>query len=115
MGGERETVVDKPKTEVKVGTETEVMQYRLHENNGQIHVHDDFNKLKAAVPVSAWWKMWDRLRNEVGFWVWIDPVEKTKLVIETVSESGIIDVRISISNIVFGSTWEKINTFSKKK
>jgi hypothetical protein len=59
--------------------------------------------------------MWDRLRNEVGFWVWVDPVQKTKLVIETVSESGIIDVRISISSIVFGNTWEKINTFSKKK
>lgn len=116
VGGERETVVEKTKEkDSKVTSETDAGGYRIHESNGEVHVHDDHNKLKAAVPVSAWWKMWDRLRNEVGLWVWIDPVQKTKLVVETVSELGMIDARISVSKIAFGSTWEKINTFSKKK
>jgi len=103
---------------VKVKSKREkadIGSYRIHESKGEIHVHDDANKLKASVPVFAWWKMWDKLRNEPGTWTWVDPHFKTKLVVQTVLDESGIDVTLNVSSVAFGDAWEKINTFSKKK
>ncbi len=120
MGGERETEVAKEKSEVKVAKgkgksdKTEAGGFRIHQSSGEVHVHDDVNKLKVAVPVSAWWKMWDKLRNEPGAWTWVDPHFKTKLMVETTLDQSTIDVKISVTPIAFGDSWDKINTFTKK-
>jgi hypothetical protein len=119
MGGEREMAVEK--SEVKVakenggGVKTDVGAFRVHESNGEVHVHDDANKFKTVVPISVWWKMWDKLRNDPGTWTWIDPQLKTRLTVETVIDQSIIDVKISLSQIVIGDTWEKVNSFTKRK
>jgi len=59
--------------------------------------------------------MWDKLRNEPGTWVWIDPHFKTRLTIQTVLDENGVDVIINIAAAAFGEAWEKINTFTKKK
>lgn len=119
MGGERETTVEKEKSEVKVSKgkreKTDIGTYRIHESKGEIHVHDDANKLKASIPVAAWWKMWDKLRNEPGNWTWIDPQFKTRLTIQTVLDESGVDVTINVTPIAFGDAWDKLNTFTKKK
>jgi len=116
MGGERETEIEK--TETKKGTpkgKTDIGAYRLHQKDAEIHVHDDTNKLKVSVPVVAWWKMWDKLRNEPGTWIWLDPAHKTKLTMQTVLDANGADVTINVAPVTFGDTWEKVNTFTKKK
>lgn len=119
MGGERETSVEKEKTEIKVAKDrnakTNIGTYRIHESKGEVHVHDDSNKLKAAIPVAAWWKMWDKLRNEPGSWTWIDPQFKTRITIQTVLDQTGVDVTINVAPVTFGDSWDKLNTFTKKK
>lgn len=114
MGGERETLVEKKEPKAKSG-KADIGNLRIHENNGEIHIHDDASKLKAAVPVFAWWKMWDKLRNEPGAWTWIDPANKTRVSVETTIDQTTTDVKISVSSIAFSDAWDKINTFTKKK
>ena len=58
MGGERE--VEIAKNDIK-SKETSFGNFRAHLNNGEIHFHDDTNKLKAAIPVAKAWKIWDKL------------------------------------------------------
>lgn len=120
MGGEREVEVEKSKSEVKVAKEkgsgkANVGNFRIHQSGGEIHVHDDKDKLKAAVPASAWWKMWDKLRNEPGVWTWIDHHFKTKLVVETALDGDVMDVKISLTGgVTVSDSWDKINNFTKK-
>jgi hypothetical protein len=114
MGGERETTVEKKEPKSKSEKAT-IGKFRIHQKDSEVHVHDDAGKLKASVPVAAWWKMWDKLRNEPGTWTWIDPQSKTRLTIQTVLDDLTVDVTISLSSTQFGDTWDKLNTFTKKK
>lgn len=113
MGGEKEMTVEKaPKSK---GEKADIGAFRIHENNGEVHIHDDANKLKVVMPVSAWWKTWEKLRNEPGTIIWLDPVNKTRLSFETAIDQSNVDVKISVSSMKFSSDWEKLNTFSKRK
>lgn len=114
MGGERETEVAKKETK-STSKKVTLDKYRVHQKDAEVHIHDDANKLKSAVPVVQWWKMWERLRNEPGTWTWLDPHFKTKLVVQTVLDETGVDVTISLSSITFGETWDKIDTFTKRK
>ena len=113
MGGEKEMTVEKPNK--GKAEKTDVGNFRIHQNNGEVHIHDDANKLKVAMPVSAWWKIWDSLRNEPGEKTWIDSVNKTKLVFETVVDGDVVDVKITVESVTVSADWEKVNTFTKKK
>lgn len=114
MGGEKETVVEQ-KGKSKSG-ETKLSSFRIHENNGEVHFHDDANKLKCAVPMGAWWKAWDKLRGEPGFWNYVDTSNNTALTVET-QVDGVLkfDVALSIEKITVGDDYSKLNTFSKRK
>lgn len=112
VGGEREMEVKK-EPKAKSG-KVSVGNFRIHQNNGEIHIHDDTDKMKVAVPVAAWWKMWDKLKSEPGVWTWIDTTRKTKITVESFVDQEAVDVKIDISAITFSDTWDKINTFTKK-
>jgi len=114
MGGEKETTVEKKAPKDK-GDKANIGAFRIHENNGEVHIHDDANKLKVAMPISAWWKMWEQLRNEPGARKWPDPVNKTEIVVETTLDNAFLDVSISVTPIKVSADWEKLNTFSKRK
>lgn len=60
MGGQRETTVPQ-KTKSKAGPSQTVGSVRIHEENGEVHFHDDANKLKVAMPVADWSIAWDKL------------------------------------------------------
>lgn len=36
---------------------------RIHENSGEVHFHDDENKIKAAVPVAIMYDAWTKLKD----------------------------------------------------
>lgn len=66
MGGEREEVIKAEKGRGKKETtqiEGTNQSIRVHENKGEVHFHDDDGGMKCAVPVSVWWKAWERLKN----------------------------------------------------
>ena len=112
MGGEKETLVEKKESK---SDKTKIGNFRIHLNNGEVHVHDDDNKLKVAIPVAAWWKIWDRIRNQPDGLTWLNPVNKTELKIESSIDDFVVDVKLSVSSVKFSDAWEKIDTFSKRK
>jgi hypothetical protein len=130
MGGEKETIVEQ---KGKSG-EAKLSSFRIHENNGEVHFHDDVNNLKCAVPMGAWWKAWDRIRAEPGFWNYVDTSNNTAITVETLVDeeplptavsfrppeqpfpiNGRLDVVISIDKITVSDDYSKLNTFSKRK
>lgn len=116
MGGERETEVAAKKEPKEKKDKVSVGKYRIHQKDAEVHIHDDTNKLKAAVPVARWWKMWEEVRTRPGkIEPYGDPVHKTLLTLECVVDQGTIDVTINIAAATFGDNWEKIDTFTKKK
>jgi hypothetical protein len=56
MGGDKETMAQQ-KVETEKGVHA-VGSLRMHLNKGELHFHDDANKLKVAVPIAVWMKRW---------------------------------------------------------
>lgn len=110
MGGEKETVLSK-----KDGGTAELNNIRLHENNGEVHFHDDRNKLKCAVPVSAWWKGWESIRTSCGTWQYIDIVNNTQVTAKTFMDLGGLDVSVHVDKMTVSGDYSKLNIFSKRK
>jgi hypothetical protein len=113
LGGERETTLEKK--DKKEGGIATLGGFRIHESNGEVHFHDDKNKLKAAVPLGAWYKAWDKLRGEPATWQYIDATNNTNISVETRLEKDEFDVIVSITPIKIGKDYAKLNTFSKRK
>lgn len=58
MGGSRE--IESPAKSTSGEGET-IGMLRIHENQKEIHFHDDKNKLKTAVPVATMFDAWQKL------------------------------------------------------
>ena len=114
MGGERETTLEK-KNLKSDGEITSLGNFRIHESNGEVHFHDDKNKLKAAVPFGAWYKAWDKLRGEPATWQYIDTTNNTNISVETRLANDEFDVIVSIQSIKVGNDYAKLSTFSKRR
>ena len=73
MGGEREKVLDMSKSSGSVGIEvgTSKNPIRMHENQGEVHFHDDKASRKVAVPCEQFWKDWQSFQHRM-----IDPNAK---------------------------------------
>jgi len=114
MGGERETFAEKkPSKESKEGTK--LGKFRIHQNAGEVHFHDDEAKLKVAVPVADWWKAWEKLRTESSQFEWCDTVNDTILTVETTISEDVIDATITITEAVYGANFKALNDFTKRK
>ena len=114
MGGERETTAEK-KTSDK-GT-TKIGKFRIHENVGQVHIHDDELNLKAAVPVAEWFKAWEKLRTQPSRFEWCDTTNDTYLTIETLltGEPPGIEAIINLTRGIYGVNFKALNEFTKRK
>ena len=110
MGGEKETTVKS-----KSDTTSKIGDIRIHQSGGEAHFHDDTNKLKVAMPIATWWKIWDQLRNDACKRSWPDPVNKTTLLLETTLDQNKWDVTISITQSAVSKDWSKIDEFTKRK
>lgn len=80
MGGERETLVPQ-KTRKTDGSSHEIGQIRIHESNGEVHFHDDTNKLKVAVPSATWFSAFEKALENMDSheWSYVDPKQKAVL------------------------------------
>lgn len=61
MGGEKETTA--PQTRNTPSGLERCGTVRYHENQGEIHFHDDANKLKVAMPTGTWFTNFQQLMN----------------------------------------------------
>lgn len=122
MGGERETIGSQ-KIETQTGTEI-IGSVRYHESKGQIHFHDDKNKLKVAVPVAVWYKAWNSLLSSVpGEWNYADidngTIMHVSVSLKKASEKKNrphprIDVLMQIQKVELSEDFSKLNNFSLK-
>lgn len=119
MGGERQDYVSKKddKTETQGSVAGVAGKLRFHESAGQVHFHDDALSLKAAIPVADWWKAWDKLRTSPSSWTWLDTVNDTILVVETVltGEPPGIETNLLLTRGIFGTNFKALNAFTKRK
>jgi hypothetical protein len=124
MGGERETFLEGEKSSggAPAGTAGSVGQVsgarlRIHENQGQIHFHDDVANMKVAVPVSVWWKAWQELQQPGHHWEYVDIDNKTCLSIETkIIQTGdvlTIDSAITVRRLGIGTNYNDLAKFTK--
>jgi hypothetical protein len=56
MGGEKEQMAQQ-RVETDKGIQA-LGGLRIHLSKGELHFHDDPNKLKVAVPIAVWMKRW---------------------------------------------------------
>jgi hypothetical protein len=64
MGGEREDTIAQVKND-DAGKEVKCGKIRFHESQGEIHFHDDKNKLKVAIPSGVWFTQFQELTKNV--------------------------------------------------
>jgi hypothetical protein len=122
MGGERETVASQ-KVDTETGPEI-IGSVRYHESKGQIHFHDDTNKLKVAIPVATWYKAWNGLLASIpAEWHYADPDNCTALHVSlTLKKANAkkdrpaprMDVLMHIEKIELSEDFSKLNKFSVK-
>jgi hypothetical protein len=110
MGGIKEDKIEQSKSGSEVGGK--IGKYiRFHENNGEIHFHDDDNKLKVAMPVATWFAAWSNLAKNMGEWSYIDAERKTMFSINVFMKKK-VQVNVNIKKVEFDNIFEKLQKFT---
>lgn len=84
---------------------------RMHENNGEIHFHDDAGGVKAAVPVADMWAAWTKLQHG-GYWQFVDENNHSILaILVEFDERNQVEAFIDLQpfNAVYGPTFEALD------
>jgi hypothetical protein len=116
MGGQRETVVSK-----STGDPAVVGGFRIHEEKGEVHFHDDKNGLKCSVPPATWFNAWSRLLGEKSGseWNYADPVNGTILTVrlEFLQKRGQKEkvlVHLEMRRAEFSDDFAKLQKFTQE-
>ena len=129
MGGDRETFLDSAETEsacepsVEESSKTTMgsiggksgNRIRIHESGGEVHFHDDTAKLKVAVPVSKWFKLWDKLSGQPQKESIPDHKNNTVLTVETKLANGVLDAVVSVETMSIGTNFSELSKFTTRK
>ena len=121
MGGQNEKIVTPPSTGRVISLINGSV--RIHENQGEVHLHDDLEKLKVAIPVGDFWNAWERCRtsmstNNAPFATsrLVDTKNSTCAIIETqLHEVGTecrLQSTVKIIKIVIDPSYQQINDFA---
>lgn len=122
MGGKNETIIGKAETADKskeVSFDNNGSTIRIHESSGEVHFHDDANKLKVSIPCHQWFNCWESfLNNDQHKIKIVDVKNKSMLTIDRfekyMSDSTIvlIKVELKIHSTQFSSDFLSIHKFS---
>jgi hypothetical protein len=65
MGGKNEATVPKvPAASTTPRPDTTLTdKVRMHESNGEVHLHDDKHQIKVAIPAVTYWDKWNRFKQ----------------------------------------------------
>jgi len=117
MGGAGEQVLDTPaaasgRSSGSGGT-TVSGGVRIHENAGEVHLHDDKAKLKVAVPVSEFYAAWARrvFDGKKRTFRFVDPSNKAVATLTTSVKKGKMETDIGLAPLRMDKNSEKIQQF----
>lgn len=117
MGGTNEKVISPA---ISASSPLVVANMRIHENNGEVHIHDDAKNNKFACSVADFYSNWKQGKANyfstpivmIGHDGKGNPLsakfEKTII-------NGQIDIAISFAPVSFGKTVEQIDSFVNGK
>jgi len=122
MGGTNQANLNPPASpsSVAAGAPAKASPIRIHQNAGEVHLHDDANNKKFACSITDFYSAWDKGRKSV----FTPPVElvgqdanKNPIVakFEKVVTGGTIDVAITFLPVSFGDTINQIDKFVQSK
>lgn len=114
MGGLNEKVISAPAIAGKLNIGTSSV--RIHENAGEVHLHDDANNTKVAVPVPEFMKLFGAWKDSpIQPLILIDHVRKTQATMVMKNINGEMDVDIQIAAAKFGKNFQALVDFSEGK
>jgi hypothetical protein len=110
MGGANEKILETPaKHPARLGKGLTLRKIRIHENDGEVHFHDDEAKLKVAVPVAKFWAAWST-NIELKDLMFHDTQRGTAALIRFSREPVEVNVQIHESKI--GKSFKQLNDFA---
>jgi len=88
---------------------------RIHENNGEVHFHDDKAKLKVAVSNSTIYSKFLNLETSPTTEpvVLLDPERNTQVRLEWVNKKGVWDLDIVVEEIDLGDNYRQLRKVIK--
>ena len=118
MGGQREQVLDPPRSQPKGKTKLLTPsgnKVRIHENKGEVHFHDDTARKKCAVDVADFAAAYDKFIGsgvvEEGKQLRLtDKAGKTTVVL-TLIIGDELDVDIAVEDVKYGPNLAKLRRF----
>ena len=120
MGGDYEKKVEPKKAEERIDVAegvTPTPGVRFHISKGEVHFHDDVNKLKVAMPVAEFDIVWRNLKRNKPC-SFIDEVNLTSLEI-CIYCSGLgtnhLSTRIVIQKMTVDDTFKKLSDFANRR
>ena len=108
MGGTKEATVPKSKSSKSSG-QTTSGSVRIHENNGEVHFHDDVNKLKVAAPVAEYDQKWAECKHGMKPVSFIDGKNQTIATLTPKVDAGEIDVEIAVDKLSHSNTFNSLD------
>ena len=115
MGGIAEDVIEQPARTESPSARGVVGNVRFHESGGEVHFHDDVNKLKVAIPMASWWRTWQDLSSgSTKKARLVDPARKTEVVLKVSNKQGVCDVSVKINTVALSTSFEKLQKFSTR-
>lgn len=116
MGGTNEKVLSQPAASKGKSLNIGTSSVRVHENAGEVHLHDDANSMKVAVPVAEFMKLFGAWKDSpIQPLILIDHTKKTQATIAMRNTGGELDVDIQISQAKFGKNFQALVDFSEGK
>jgi hypothetical protein len=98
---------------------------RIHEDDktGQVHFHVDKEKLKVAMPVATWWKIWEKLSDPVhsspqNYVEYVDETNKSILYVDVTQQTdpGFINASLKVSPLKgTNPIYDQLKKFSEAK
>lgn len=133
MGGQNETVVksSSPQSRRAAAFSSKPgagqISVRIHNNTqkGEVHFHDDANKIKVAVPAADFWEGWNAFKkNPYKAICFVDPVNQSQVTIVLADQStnGMearfipqLDLNITVQKIELGTNYRAMDDFVQSK
>ena len=116
MGGARETNLTPPAGSTKVtkaSSTTQIGDLRMHEKNGEVHLHDDANSKKVAVDVDKFMIAWNKFSCSMiqGESMMLVSNTGKHAAVFTVKLDDVPDVAVTIIEVSQDTNLAKINAF----
>jgi hypothetical protein len=94
---------------------------RVHLSSGEIHFHDDKQKLKVAMPFADWWSAWNRLSClSIRQYEYLDRERGTVLTVSVDGAGGLLEANVILTKefkkipVELGPTFKKLDSYINK-